>query len=257
VTISEGRTSGEERLVRRYRQGDLAARDELVERMLPLARRLASRYRHTAEAQEDLEQVASLGLLKAIDRYDPELGPLVRYAVPSILGELKRHFRDRGWGMRVSRSLQERYLKVSEAIDNLTGELGRSPVPRDIAKATGLSLEDVLEALEASTAYAPAALDAPRGGLDEDPGTIGETIGVEEPGFERVELGQSISPALRELPERERRILHLRFVEDLTQSEIAEEIGVSQMHVSRLLRRSIDRLRETAEDQPERASTEP
>jgi RNA polymerase sigma-B factor len=239
------------------RAGDPAARAELVEQMLPLARRLASRYRHTAEAQEDLEQVAYLGLLKAIDRYDPELGPLTRYAVPSILGELKRHFRDRGWGVRVSRSLQERYLQVSNAIETLTGELGRSPVPRDIAKATGLSLEEVLEALEASTAYSPVPLDAPRGGLEDEAGsTLGETIGSEEEGFARVELAQSISPAMRALSERERTILHLRFIEDLTQSEIAERVGLSQMHVSRLLRRSIDRLAATAVDRSEAGAAE-
>jgi RNA polymerase sigma-B factor len=253
VTTRDPGRSTEERLLRRLREGDQSARGELVELMLPLARRLASRYRHTAESQEDLEQVAYLGLLKAIDRYDPELGPLTRYAVPSILGELKRHFRDRGWGVRVSRSLQERYLKVSDAIETLSGELGRSPVPRDIAKATGLSLEEVLEALEASTAYSPVPLDAPRGGLDDEgAGTLGEAIGAEDEGFARVELGQSINPTMRALPEREQTILHLRFVEDLTQSEIAERVGLSQMHVSRLLRRSIDRLAATATDSLER-----
>jgi len=232
----------EERLLRRYRDGDLAARDELVEMLRPLAIRLAGRYRHTTEPQEDLEQVACMGLIKAIDRFDPDLGAFTRYAVPTILGELKRHFRDRAWGMHVSRSLQERFLKVGDAVDQLTGKLGRSPTPRDLANATGLSLEEVLEALDASTAYAPAALDAPRGDGEDGGATIGDSLGAEDERFELVELGASLAPALRALPERERQILQLRFVEDLTQSEIADRIGISQMHVSRLLRRSIERL---------------
>jgi RNA polymerase sigma-B factor len=235
--------SAEDRLLRRYRDGDMAARDQLVEQLRPLAVRLAGRYRHTTESQEDLEQVAYLGLLKAIDRFDPELGSFTRYAVPTILGELKRHFRDRGWGVHVSRSLQERFLRVGNAIDELTGKLGRSPTPRDIAAATGFTLEEVLEALDASSAYAPAALDAPRGsGEADDEGTLVDTLGATDARYELVELSASLAPALRALPERERLILHLRFAEDLTQSEIAERIGISQMHVSRLLRRSIDRL---------------
>jgi RNA polymerase sigma-B factor len=232
----------EERLLRRYRDGDLAARDELVERLQPLAQRLAARYRHTTESQEDLEQVAYVGLIKAIDRFDPGLGPFVRYAVPTILGELKRHFRDRGWGMHVSRSLQERFLKVSDAVEQLTTTLGRSPAPREIAAATGFTLEEVLEALDAATAYAPAALDAPRGGDEDEGATLGETLGREDRGYELVELGATLAPALRALHPRERAILHMRFIEDLTQSEIAERIGISQMHVSRLLRRSIERI---------------
>jgi RNA polymerase sigma-B factor len=232
----------EERLLRRYRDGDLAARDELVDLLAPLARRLAARYRHTSESPEDLEQVAYVGLIKAIDRFDPDLGPFVRYAVPTILGELKRHFRDRGWGVHVSRSLQERFLKVGDAIDDLTTRLGRSPTPRDVANATGFTLEEVLEALDVSSAYTPAPLDAPRK-LDEDDGaTLGDTIGGEDARFELVELGASLEPAVRALPDRERTIIHLRFAEDLTQSEIADRIGISQMHVSRLLRRSLERL---------------
>jgi len=241
-TSGSSRASAEDRLLRRYRDGDLAARDELVKLLQPLARRLASRYRHTTESQEDLEQVAYVGLIKAIDRFDPDLGPFVRYAVPTILGELKRHFRDRGWGVHVSRSLQERFLKVGDAVDELTGKLGRSPTPRDIASATGFTLEEVLEALDASSAYAPAALDAPRGGEEDEGGTLSDTLGGIDRRFELVELGASLEPALRALPERERAILHMRFAEDLTQSEIAKRIGISQMHVSRLLRRSIERL---------------
>ena len=242
ATRSSSGAGAEERLLRRYRDGDIAARDELVAMLLPLAQRLASRYRHTTESQEDLEQVAYVGLIKAIDRFDPDLGPFVRYAVPTILGEIKRHFRDRGWGVHVSRSLQERFLKVGDAIDDLTTKLGRSPTPRDIAHATGFTLEEVLEALDASSAYAPAALDAPRGGEDDDGGTLGDTLGGTDRNYELVELGASLEPALRALPEREQAILHMRFAEDLTQSEIADRIGISQMHVSRLLRRSIERL---------------
>jgi RNA polymerase sigma-B factor len=238
----------DEALFLRYGGGDFAARDELVRRFMPLARRLAGRYRHTAEGQEDLEQVAYLGLIKSIDRYDPAVGGFVRYAVPNILGELKRHFRDKGWGMHVPRSLQERVLKVNEAVEVLSARLGRSPLPRDIAEESGLSLEDVLEALDAASAYAPAALDAPYGGDDDGERTLGESLGKEDGHFELVELGQSVGPALAALPDREREMIRLRFVEDLTQAEIANRTGVSQMHVSRLLRRSLDRLSAAAAD---------
>lgn len=234
----------EERLLRRYRAGDLSARDELIELLRPFAQRLAARYRHTAESQEDLEQVAYVGLLKAIDRHDPRLGPFMRYAVPTVLGELKRHFRDRGWGLHVSRALQERSLRVGNAVDALTVRLGRSPTPAEIAEETDLAVEEVLEALSAATAYAPASLDGPWSASSDDDrdGTLAEALGSEDDRYELVELGASIEPALRALPERERLILHLRFVEDMTQSEIADRVGISQMHVSRLLRRSIDRL---------------
>ena len=209
---------------------------------LPLTRRLAGRYRHSAESLDDLEQVASLGLIKAIDRYDVALGSFVRYAVPTIIGELKRHFRDKGWGMRAPRSMQERFLAVNNAIEERSGELGRSPTPKDVARHTGLALEEVLEALEASAAYAPAPLDAPYHGDQDGDRTLGDSLGAEDPGYGLVELNQTVSPAFRALPTRERSILKLRFVDDLTQQEIAEKIGVSQMHVSRLLSRSLDRL---------------
>lgn len=239
----------EERLLRRYRAGDLSARDELIALLRPFVQRLAARYRHTAESQEDLEQVAYVGLLKAIDRHDPQLGPFMRYAVPTVLGELKRHFRDRGWGLHVSRALQERSLRVGNAVDELTVRLGRSPTPAEIGAETGLDVEEVLEALSASTAYAPASLDGPWSASDDDrDGTLADALGAEDDRYELVELGASIEPALRALPERERLILHLRFVEDMTQSEIAERVGISQMHVSRLLRRSIDRLSAAAGD---------
>ena len=214
---------------------------------MPLAKRLAGRYRHTGESQEDLEQVAYLGLIKAIDRYDPDLGPFVRYAVPNILGELKRHFRDKGWGVHVPRSLQERFLQINEAIAYLSGRLGRSPTPHDVAGHTGLELEEVLEALQASSAYTPVTLDAPHPGDPEGERTLADSLGGEDRRYAYVELGSAFAPAFRALPPREQEIVRLRFLEDLTQSEIADRVGVSQMHVSRLLRRSLDRLSAAAE----------
>ena len=230
----------------RCREGDLAAKEELVERFMPLAKRLASRYRGGSDSQEDLQQVAYLGLLKAIDRYEPDAGPFMRFAVPTILGELKRHFRQTRWSVHVPRSLQERVLDVSGAIEALSGTLGRSPTPADVAEATGLELEQVLEAMDVTTANNPIALDAPFGGEEGSEVTLSETVGDRDEGFELVELGEAVAPAVRALPARERCILHLRFVEDLTQVEIAERIGISQMHVSRLLRRALDSLQEAA-----------
>lgn len=232
----------DERLLRSCQSGDLGAREELVRRFLPLTRRLAGRYRNTGESQDDLEQVAALGLVKAIDRYDPELGSFVRYAIPTVMGELKRYFRDKGWGVRVPRSLQERFLAVNEATDDLSGQLGRSPTPKEVSEHTGIGLDDVLEALEASAAYSPRALDAPLARDEDGERTLGDTLGGEDSGYALVELGQALTPAFRALPAREQSILKLRFVDDLTQSEIAEQVGVSQMHVSRLLTRSLDRL---------------
>lgn len=238
----------EQQLLRRYRDGDLDAREQIVRSFMPLAKRLAGRYRHTGESEEDLEQVAYVGLIKAIDRFDPDLGPFVRYAVPTILGELRRHFRDKGWALRVPRSVQERVLKINDAIDVLSGRLGRSPSPRDVADHTGMSLEEILEGLDAAGAYSPTTLDAPHPGDMDGDRTLGDSIGKEEIGYEMIELGQAVAPAFRALPEREQLILRLRFIDDLTQSEIAQRVGVSQMHVSRLLRRSLDRLNAAADD---------
>jgi RNA polymerase sigma-B factor len=240
---SFGRTPSEEELLRRYADGDVAAREELARRFMPLARRLAGRYRNTGESLDDLEQVAYMGLLKAIDRYDSGRGPFVRYAVPNVMGELKRHFRDKGWGLHVPRSVQERVLVVNKASEELSARLGHSPSPRELVAHTGITLEDVLEALDAASAYAPAALDAPQGGSQaEGERTLADTLGSEDRHYELVELGQAIAPAFKALPEREQAILRMRFIEDLTQSEIAAKIGVSQMHVSRLLRRSLNEL---------------
>ncbi|HYI79453.1 MAG TPA: SigB/SigF/SigG family RNA polymerase sigma factor [Thermoleophilaceae bacterium] len=219
-----------------------STKEELVESLLPLAKRLAARYRHAGESQEDLEQVACLGLVKAVDRYDPSAGPLVRYAVPTILGELRRHFRDKSWGVHVPRSVQENLLTINSASERLATTLGRTPRPSDLASATGMSIEDVIEALDAGASYTPAALDAPQRGDGPDTRSLGDALGSNDPNYELVELGQSIGPAFRELPEREQAIVQLRFFEDLTQAEIAERIGISQMHVSRLLRRALDTL---------------
>jgi RNA polymerase sigma-B factor len=225
------------------------SKEELVTSLLPLARRLASRYRHAGESQEDLEQVAYLGLVKAVDRYDPDAGPLVRYAVPTILGELRRHFRDKGWGVHVPRSVQENLLTINRCAERLTTTLGRTPAAGDIAEATGMPLDDVIEALDAGASYTPAALDAPQRGDDAESRSLGEALGATDPNYELVELGQSIGPAFRDLPPREQRIVQLRFFEDLTQSEIAEQVGISQMHVSRLLRRALDRMHHAVLDE--------
>jgi RNA polymerase sigma-B factor len=241
----EQRRFEDERLLCRYHdEGDLTAREELVTRFLPLARQLANRYRHAGEPYEDLVQVACLGLIKAIDRYEPERGSgFTKYAVPTMLGELKRHFRDKGWSVHVPRATQELVLKVSEALGTLPAKLGRSPRPRDIADAVGVPVEEVLEAMEAATAYEAASLDAPRPGGEDDEGwTFGDSIAQEDPRYELVEIEETLRGTLEALPDRDRMILHLRFERDLTQAEIAEQVGVSQMHVSRLLRRSLDRL---------------
>ena len=217
---------------------------------MPLAQRMARRYRNRGESLDDLEQVAYLGLIKAMDRYDPSRGSFARYAVPSVLGALKRHFRDHGWGVHVPRALQERALEVNAAIEHLSAESGLSPTAKDIARHTGHGLEEVTEALEALEAYTPAALDAPRRqGFDDQ--TIGDGIGAEDAGYELVELTQSVAPALRALPERDQAVLQLRFRDDLTQTEIAGRIGVSQMQVSRLLSRSLDRLNIMVEEPSE------
>jgi len=241
----EARRLEDDRLLTRYhRDGDLAARDELVVRFMPLARQLASRYRHAGEPLDDLVQVACVGLIKAVDRYDPERGNgFTRYAVPTMLGEIKRHFRDKGWSVHVPRATQELVLKVGEALGTLPSKLGRSPTPRDVALAVGAPVEDVLEAMEAATAYEAMSLDAPRPSSgDEDTWTLADSLCEDEQGYELVEIGETLRGTLQALPARERLILHLRFQEDQTQAEIADQVGVSQMHVSRLLRRSLDRL---------------
>jgi RNA polymerase sigma-B factor len=239
----------EAELMRRYRaSGDLDARAELTERFMPLARGLALRYRYTQEPVEDLTQVAYLGLLKAIDRFDAGRGiRFASYAVPTILGELKRHFRDEGWALRVPRDIQERVLAVKTESETLAKTLGRSPSTREVAKRIGCSVEDVLEACEADGAYETASLESPVGCADPDNApTVSDSIGSEDGGYELIESLHAIAGAWGALPERERRVLQLRFVEDLTQREIGDRIGVSQMQVSRLLRSALERLQSAA-----------
>jgi RNA polymerase sigma-B factor len=243
------RTREDRRLLLRYHQhGDAAAREELVERFLPLARQLARRYQRTNEPLDDLMQVASVGLVKAIDRFDPARGTAFStYAVPTILGELKRYFRDSGWAVHVPRGMQERVMKLDTAAQELHRRIGRSPSPKELGTELGLSEEEVLEAMEAASAYDAVSLEQQKGDPDESKDTFQDSLGTEEERYELVEYGAAIAPTLKALTARERLILHLRFVEDLTQSEIAERIGVSQMHVSRLIRRSLTRLRAVAD----------
>jgi RNA polymerase sigma-B factor len=235
-------------LIRRYREGDESAREALVERYLPLARRLARRYKYSGEELEDLYQVASLALLKALERFDPERGSdFASYAVPTVLGEIKRHFRDHTWAVHVPRDLQERTVKVSSAIEELGKALGRPPSSRELAERLEMDIEEIVEALGATTAYDALSLEAEPSEASETT-TLGDSIGQVDPGFELVEYGAAIAGALDEMPERERVVLHLRFVEDLTQTQIAERIGVSQMQVSRLIRRAVSRLQDSARE---------
>jgi RNA polymerase sigma-B factor len=238
----------ERRLFARYRRrGDMAARDELVERFLPLATRLAQRYHGGAEPLDDLVQVASLGLLKAIERFDPERGTAFSsFAVPTIAGELKRYFRDKGWALRVPRDLQELAQRVGGATDRLVHELGRTPTVAEVADDVGITPEQVLEAREAATAYRAESLDH-RVGDDQDGAPVGATLGAYEPGYLQAEQSATLEALMCALSDREREVLRLRFAEDLTQSEIGRRVGLSQMHVSRLLRQAIARLREAAQ----------
>ena len=219
-----------------------------MERFLPLARQLARRYQRGSEQLDDLVQVASLGLLKAIDRFDPARETAFSsFAVPTILGELKRHFRDKGWAVRVPRDLQELAVKVDRVADDMSRELGRAPTPTEISERIGATLEQVLEAREASAAYRAVSLDRPRTDDEEEGDSYADAVGTEDPGFRLAEASATVERLMRVLSDREREVLRLRFEEDLTQSEIGARVGVSQMHVSRLIRQSIARLREEAE----------
>jgi RNA polymerase sigma-B factor len=234
---------GDRELLRRYHvDGDASAREELVNRHLPLVRSLARRYAGRGESLEDIEQVGAIGLIKAIDRYELSREvALTTYATPNVVGEIKRHFRDKGWAIRVPRALQELNGKMGPTIERLTSKLGRSPSIAEIAAEFETTTEQVLEALEAGSAYAPLSLSAgPSGDEELDPM---ETIGTLDEEFERTDDRTSLEPALAALPEREREILRMRFEEGLTQTQIAERIGISQMHVSRLIRRSLERMR--------------
>jgi len=241
--------SSERDLFRRYQLGgDRASREALVERFLPLARQLARRYRRSIEPVEDLEQVASLSLVKAIDRFDLSRGTAFSsFLVPTVLGELKRHFRDSAWSAHVPRRMQERVMRVTRAIDDLSSEKGHSPSLGEIADHTAQTTEHVLEAMEASHAFHARPIEVPE--ADGEPGgDYLAALGRRDRGFELAELGAAVKPVVKGLPDREREILRLRFVEDLTQSQIADRVGISQMHVSRLIRGTVEALREAADE---------
>ena len=228
--------------------GDRHARELLIERYLPLARRLARRYQHTDEPIDDLIQVASIGLLKAVDRFDCSREVMFSsYAVPTILGELKRHFRDRTWSVRVPRDLQEMALRVDQMVARLSLGQRRSPSVGEIARAVEASEEQVLEALEAMGSYRAGSLDAPRSSRDEETQSVAETLGRNDSEFDRAEDRATLDSLMTRVSERERTVLTLRFSEDLTQAEIGERIGVSQMQVSRLIRQALARLRSGVE----------
>ncbi len=226
------------------REASPQARAAAVEAFLPLTRSLARRYQRGEEPLDDLEQVASLGLLKAIDGFDLSRGTaFASFAVPTIVGELRRHFRDKGWTIRVPRELQELTLRVAKETEAAGTELGRPPTPGELAKRLGVPVERVLEAREASHAMRPVSLDRPATPDGESEGdTLVDRFGVTDSGFSRAEDGATVEDLLKRLPERERLVVELRFHEDLTQSEIGERIGISQMHVSRLLRRAMAEL---------------
>ncbi len=225
----------------RLHAGEPGAREALVERYLPLVRHLARRYGRATEPLDDLVQVGSIGLLGAIDRYDPGSGTAFSsFAVPTILGEIRRHFRDRGWAMHVPRGIQEAHGRVSRVIDELTGRLGRSPSVSEIAAETGFSTEEVLEAMAAGAAYQPLSLSRPPSGADDDDPI---EVGVTDAGFEQAAGRAALGDSMKRLPARERVILHLRFEKGMTQSEIGARLGISQMHVSRLIQRALETLR--------------
>jgi RNA polymerase sigma-B factor len=220
-----------------------ALRERAIEHSLPLADRLARRFHGMGESPADLSQVAALGLMKAIDGFDPDYGTdFGGYATPTIVGELKRYFRDKGWGVHVPRRLQELRIEINRVRDTLGQRLGRSPSPRDVADHLGVDEDQILEALVASSAYRPVSLFAPLGG-DDDAGTLADVLGDDDRDIDGVEFRQAIKPLIARLPERERRILSLRFYGNRTQAQIAADLGISQMHVSRLLSRTLDGLR--------------
>jgi RNA polymerase sigma-B factor len=244
MTVPEQKTDRD--LLRRYHErGDLEARERLIEQYLPLVRSLARRYSYRGEQLEDLVQVGCIGLIKAIDRFDVERGvELTTYATPNIIGEIKRHFRDKGWSIRVPRGLQELNVRLSHLIEDLTVQLERSPTIPELAKAAGVEEEEVLEALESGQAYATLSLSAPALGDDNSDLDPLESLGQIEHEYEVSEDRAVLAPGLKILDDRERRILQLRFYEGLTQSQIAQQVGISQMHVSRLIRRALEKIRE-------------
>ena len=219
-------------------------RDELVEQHLPLVEYLARRFRNRGEPLDDLVQVATIGLIKSVDRFDLERGvEFSTYATPTIVGEIKRHFRDKGWAIRVPRRLQELKLSLTKATSELSQRNGRSPTVAELAQHLGLTEEEILEGLESANAYSAVSLDAPDGGDDDSP-SVSDSLGITDDALEGVEYRESLKPLLEKLPAREKKILLLRFFGGMTQSQIAAELGISQMHVSRLLARTLAQLRE-------------
>jgi RNA polymerase sigma-B factor len=251
ATTDPSRLDSRELFVRWRKQQDRRARDQLIERFLPLARKLAHRYRGAHEPYEDLLQVASLGLVKAVDRFEPDRGTAFSsFAVPTILGELKRYFRDLGWSVHVPRGAQERALKVEEAEQKLTTQRGRPPTVPELAEYLELSIEEVLDGLETAGAHHAVSLDAPHSDEDGESTTLAASFGTCDERYELIEDGLTISTVARQLPRGEREVLELRFVEDMTQTQIAERIGVSQMQVSRILRHALSRMSELAQAEP-------
>ena len=241
-------------LFARHAAGDRHARDELIERWLPLARSVARRYERAGEPFDDLVQIASFALVKAIDRYDPALGnAFSSYAVPTIAGELKRHFRDRGWAVRPPRGLQELTLRVEGAMTRLSAQLDRAPTVRELAAATESTDEDVLEALQARGGRDALSLQAPQG-ADDQQAALQDMLGAGDDGYARAEMRVYLDDLMTGLPRRTREILRLRFEEDLTQAEIGALFGVSQMQISRVVRQALGRLREIADQHEDMAA---
>lgn len=239
--------TADELLITYHREGDPAAREQALVELMPLVRALAARYAGRGEPLEDLVQVGSVGLIKAVDRFDVDRGvDFASYAVPTIVGEIRRHFRDKSWAMHVPRRLKELSVRLSRLLDELTTELGRSPTVSELAEAAGVDEEDVVDALDSTNAYSTRSLHAPfeEGGDD----SLAEKLGTDEAGYEEVEDGSFIAAGLDALEERERQIVELRFFREMTQSQIAAEVGISQMHVSRLLRRALAKMRGRLEE---------
>lgn len=258
MTVPEDRTGGwsdddrarEHELLARFAGLDVddpgrgALRDELVTMHLPLVIHLANRFRDRGEPHDDLVQVGTIGLIKSVDRFDPERGvEFSTYATPTILGEIKRHFRDKGWSIRVPRRLQELRLSISRATAELSQELGRSPTVNELAAALELTHDEILEGLEAAQSYSTFSLDGSGGGTDTDTPVLADTLGGDDEALANVEYRETLRPLLAALPEREQQVVLLRFFHNKTQSQIAEEVGVSQMHVSRLLVKALGTLR--------------
>ncbi len=237
IELTDGKTSKKRRAV---------CREELVRLHLPLVDHCARRFINRGEPLDDLVQVGTIGLIKSVDRFDTGRGvEFSTYATPTILGEIKRYFRDKGWAIRVPRRLQELRMSISAVTGDMSQDLGRSPTPREIAEKLGVSVEEVMEGIESGNAYSTLSLDAGDNGDDGPNSSMLDTLGMDDEALAHVEIRESIKPLIEQLPSREKRILLLRFFRGMTQSQIADEIGVSQMHVSRLLNRTLAELRDS------------